>query len=256
MSRVAVVTGANRGLGLETCRQLAERGLLVVLTARNEVEARQAAAAIGVHSEQLDVTDAATIERAATKLRDRYAQIDVLVNNAGISMSGFSADVVKRTLGVNFFGAMAVTEAFLPALAESASIVMVSSGLGELSCLSPARRKELESPNLARRQLIDLMQELIRNVEDGTYQTKGWPRSAYNVSKAGLNALTRILARELQDRGTLVNAVCPGWVRTDMGGAGAPRTVEEGARGIVWAASLPPAGPSGGFFRDGVPIPW
>jgi NAD(P)-dependent dehydrogenase (short-subunit alcohol dehydrogenase family) len=254
--RVALVTGANRGLGLETCRQLAAKNFQVVLTARRENEAREAAEHLGTDHVQLDVNEAKSIERAATVLGERYEQIDVLVNNAGISLGGSGVDVAKRTIAVNLIGAMAVTSAFRPILAEYASIVMVSSGLGELSCLSPARRRDFEDPELSRDGLVALMQEYIQNVEDGTYEAKGWSRSAYNVSKVGLNALTRILARELEGTGTLVNAVCPGWVRTDMGGRAAPRGVTEGARSIVWAATLPKNGVSGGFFRDGLSIPW
>jgi NAD(P)-dependent dehydrogenase (short-subunit alcohol dehydrogenase family) len=254
--RVALVTGANRGLGLETCRQLAEKDFRVVLTARRENEAREAAEHLGIDHMQLDVTDAQSIERAATALGERYDRIDVLVNNAGVSLGGSDVDVAKRTIAVNLIGAMAVTSAFRPILAEHASVVMVSSGLGELSCLSPERRRDFEDPNLSRHRLVDLMQEYIQNVEDGTYEAKGWSRSAYNVSKVGLNTLTRILARELEGTGILVNAVCPGWVRTDMGGRAAPRGVSEGARSIVWAATLRQNAVSGGFFRDGQRIPW
>ncbi len=100
------------------------------------------------------------------------------------------------------------------------------------------------------------MESFIRDVKEGRHRDRGWPGSAYRVSKVGLNALTQILAREVEDQGILVNTVCPGWVRTDMGGRSATRSVKEGAHGVVWAAALPPNGPTGGFFRDGNPIPW
>lgn len=254
--RTAVVTGANRGLGLETCRQLVERGLRVVLTARQAGDAAAAAGRIGAQHLELDVTDEKSVERAATEIRERYGRIGVLVNNAGIALDGFDESVAERTVGVNVFGAMAVTDSFRWLLSRPAAIVMVSSGMGELYTLSPARRRVFEDPDLSRERLEDALEEFVRDVADGTYEARGWPGSAYRVSKVGLNAYSRLLARDLEGTGVLVNAVCPGWVRTDMGGAGATRTVEEGVRGIVWAATLPPDGPSGGFFRDGARIPW
>jgi NAD(P)-dependent dehydrogenase (short-subunit alcohol dehydrogenase family) len=138
---------------------------------------------------------------------------------------------------------------------DGGSVVMVSSGLGEVSCLAPLLRKRFVSPGLARDELVALVRSFVRDVETGRHTEAGWPSSAYQVSKVGLNALTRVLARELAPRRVRVNAVCPGWVRTDMGGAGATRSVEDGATSIVWAAALED-GPTGGFFRDGRPIPW
>jgi NAD(P)-dependent dehydrogenase (short-subunit alcohol dehydrogenase family) len=254
--RVAVVTGGNRGLGLETCRQLASRGFRVVLTARGEQAAQEAAAQIGVDSLQLDVTDQESRARAASELRERYGRIDVLVNNAGIAMKGFDADVARSTIDVNLLGAMAVTDALRPLFSDDASIVMVSSGLGKLSCMPADRKRQFEDPYLSRDRLVELSREFVQDVEDGTYEARGWPGSAYRVSKVGLNAFTRMLAHELQHTGILVNAVCPGWVRTDMGGPSADRDVEEGARSIVWAATLGPGSPSGGFFLDGVAVTW
>jgi carbonyl reductase 1 len=172
------------------------------------------------------------------------------------STSWFDAGVARRTIAVNLFGAMSVTDAFRPILSEDASVVMVSSGLGELSCLSAARRTQFEDPRLTRGRLVALMDEFVRDLGDGTYEAKGWPRSAYSVSKAGLNAFTRILAREAGEKRIRVNSVCPGWVRTDMGGRNASRSVGKGAASIVWAAMLGQDGPTGGFFRDGAPIPW
>ncbi len=213
---VALVTGGNRGLGLEVCRQLSARGYDVVMGSRDVERGR--AAGLDVDVRQLDVADPESI--AALRL-DRC---DVLVNNAAIDYDTWqragTADlrVVEEALEVNLLGAWRMTQALLPLLRASAHgrVVNVSSGAGSI-----------------------------------TTMTGGPP--AYSVSKAALNALTRLLAADL--RPILVNAVCPGWVATDMGGPGG-RPVSEGAAGIVWAATLPDDGPTGGFFRDGRPIAW
>jgi carbonyl reductase 1 len=253
--RMAVVTGANRGIGLEIARKLAAAGLDVVATARDAADGRAAAADAGARYLPLDVTDPSSIESLALELRDG---VDVLVNNAGISMNGFNAEVARRTLDVNFFGAMNVTARLQGLLRTGARIVMVSSGMGELTGVSDALRKRFEDPTLTRGELVSLMESFVRDVGAGTHAQKGWPSSAYRVSKVGLNALTRILARELDGdpRRILVNAVCPGWVRTSMGGSSAPRSAEKGAETPAWLALLPEGGPTGGFFRDQRPIPF
>jgi NAD(P)-dependent dehydrogenase (short-subunit alcohol dehydrogenase family) len=231
-TRIALVTGANRGIGLEVCRQLAGLGLTVILTARDaakaELAAKELAASGTVEPLALDVADANSIEKAAAEVSHRYGHLDVLVNNAGINYDTWetaeNADIngtVMDTIATNLLGPWRMCQAFLPPLRKSASarIVNVSSGSGSL-----------------------------------TEMGAGPP--AYQVTKAALNALTRTLAGELRSAHILVNAVCPGWVATDMGGASAPRAVDEGAAGIVWAATLPDDGPTGGFFRDGKPLPW
>jgi len=134
---------------------------------------------------------------------------------------------------------------------------MVSSGMGELSGVSPALGQRLLDPVLTRAALVDLMRSFVSEVQRGRHAEAGWPSSAYRVSKVGLNMLARLLARELAPRRIRVNAVCPGWVRTDMGGPGASRPVDKGAASIVWAATRSgPEAPTGGFFRDGRAIPW
>jgi NAD(P)-dependent dehydrogenase (short-subunit alcohol dehydrogenase family) len=234
-SPIVVVTGAYRGLGLETCRQLAECGYLVVLTARREAEGRAAADGLAdrgldVRFRALDVTDAASVQRLRDGLRDELGRIACLVNNAGIfpdpapgskASSIFQADLdtVRRGLETNTLGALRVCQALIPLMEGNGRVVNVSSGMGQLSEMNGCC-------------------------------------PGYRLSKTALNAVTRILADELFGTGVKVNAVCPGWVRTDMGGSDATLSVEEGARGIVWAATLPDDGPSGGFFRHGEPIAW
>lgn len=254
--RITVVTGANRGLGFETCRQLVARDMYVIVTARSEAAASEAAHRLDADHVQLDVTDRASVQAAGKAIQMKYGHVDVLVNNAGILMEGFDEAVARRTIEVNLLGAMRVTDTFRPLLSGDASIVMVSSGLGELSCLAPPRRKQFEDSGITRERLLQLMKEFVGDVREGIWKTRGWPKSAYSVSKVGLNAFTRILARDLEDTGIRVNSVCPGWVRTDMGGPNASRDIETGGRSIVWAATPGDPGPSGGFFRDGRTIPW
>ena len=223
---IALVTGANRGLGRETARQLAERGYDVIVTARDEAKAREAAEAIGGRPLELDVADPDSIERAAAAVKEDPGALDVLVNNAGIGtdwgVSGTEPDfeAVQRALETNFYGAYRVTVALLPLLRESEHprIVNVSSGAGGLTRMN------------------------------------GY-MPGYRVSKAALNVVTRILSDELEEAGVKVNSACPGFVATDMGGPfGAKKSVEDGAAGIVWLATLPDDGPTGGFFRDGKPL--
>jgi carbonyl reductase 1 len=253
---VAVVTGANRGLGKETARQLVTRGYRVVVAARSADAGREAAKEIGGESLVLDVADAASVEQAARELGERYGKIHVLVSNAGVALDGFDEEVAEKTLSVNVFGAMKVADALRPLLSDDAVVVMVSSGMGELTCVSRALRNEFERKDRSRERLGVLLRSFVTSVAKGTHVADGWPTSAYRVSKVGLNAFTRILARELSSTRIRVNAVCPGWVRTDMGGPAATRSVEEGAASVVWAATLGQDGPTGGFFRDGKAIGW
>jgi NAD(P)-dependent dehydrogenase (short-subunit alcohol dehydrogenase family) len=235
--RVAVVTGANRGIGFETCRQLAKHGMKVVLTARDEIKGRDAAERLrreelDVDFLPLDVSDDASVRELASRIKTTYGHVDVLVNNAGIMIDGKAGDeaagtgvmqakveTLRRTMEVNVYGALRVTQALLPLMPkDGARIVNVSSGMGQLGDMNG-----------------------------------GWP--GYRISKTGLNALTRIFADELKQTGIRVNSICPGWVKTDMGGAGATRTPQQGADTIVWLATAPDV-PTGGFFRDRKPIPW
>ena len=226
---IALVTGANRGIGLEVVRQLAERGFTAVLGSRDLEKGRAAAEGLGdldVDTRRLDVGDPDSVRELAGELKEAYGRLDVLVNNAGILYDtwqrGVDADLdlVHQALETNLIGAWRTTQACLPLLSRSehGRIVNVSSGSGSLSSMGA-----------------------------------GTP--AYSVSKAALNALTRILAAELRGDGILVNAVCPGWVATDMGGPGG-RPVEEGAASVMWGVLLPDDGPTGGFYRDGRRVEW
>ena len=257
--RTALVTGANRGLGLETCAQLHAQGFRVVLTSRRTEEGVAAAQRIDPSREsivhhQLDISDPKSIASLAADLKRLAPRIDVLVNNAGIGSWGSNAEKSKQTIAVNYFGSRDVTDALLPFLPRGGRIVMVSSGLGELSYLGGDLRKHFADPALTRPALEALVAAYLSDLDAGNPKHRGWP-SAYSVSKVSLNALTRILAHELAPRGISVNAVCPGWVRTDMGGRGAPRSVTVGGRSIVLGATLPD-GATDGFYRDGKSIPW
>lgn len=238
--RVALVTGANRGLGYEICRQLAGRGLRVISTSRDEEKGRAAVASLASEGldlayRQLDVSDPESVAAASDWVAKEFGRLDVLVNNAGIlldlrhsndisdtqSILEVEEEVMEKTLQTNTRGPLRVSQAFVPQMTEGGygRIVNVSSGLGQLSGM-------------------------------GT----GWP--AYRISKTAVNAITRILAAEMEGSNIKINSASPGWVRTDMGGADAERSPAEGADTIVWLATLPDDGPSGGFFEDRKPVPW
>jgi len=232
--KIAVVTGANRGLGLETCRQLGRLGLRVVLTSRNPSKGEAAAETLrseglDVRHHLLDVTREDQVQRLAKDMASEPGRLDVLVNNAGVFLDRYHPpgnsvldahlDTVRRTLEINLYGALRVSQALLPLMRGEGRVVNVSSGMGQLAEMNGCC-------------------------------------PGYRFSKVGLNALTRILADELGNTGVKINSVCPGWVRTDLGGPNASRSVEEGADTIVWLATLPEDGPSGGFFRDRQAIPW
>jgi NAD(P)-dependent dehydrogenase (short-subunit alcohol dehydrogenase family) len=218
----ALVSGASRGIGAEIARQLAvDHGFVVFAGARDPDDVEEAEGIIPI---ELDVTDQADVEAAQEQIGSDPGHLDALINNAGVY--GDPIGVVDYDLGrahevfeVNTFGPWRLCQAFVPLLKRSSQprIVNVSSGAGQLSDMNGGR-------------------------------------AAYRLSKAALNALTRTLASD--EAGIKVNVMCPGWVRTDMGGPAAPRSVEEGADTAVWLATLPDDGPTGGFFRNRKPIPW
>lgn len=236
--KVAVVTGANRGIGLEVVRQLARAGFKVVLTCRDEGKGKEAQtqlASEGLHVDvrAVDVTESGSIRDLDLYLRKKYGRLDVLVNNAGIMLDHFEdgqpvmsiidCDLaeVRKTMETNVYGALSVIKELLPLMKENhyGRIVNVSSGLGQMSEM-------------------------------------GAGYAGYRLSKAALNALTCMVADELTSENIIVNACCPGWVRTEMGGKHASRSVEEGADTIVWLCQAADGSPSGKLFRDREEQPW
>lgn len=232
---VALVTGAHRGLGYETCHQLAKLDYRVILTARRKDEGLAATDALqkeGLDASFhfLDVTDGTSVQQLVDFIRTHYQRLDILVNNAGIfpdpapwngSSTVFDADLetIRSGFETNTLGPLHLCQTLIPLMENHGRVVNVSSGMGQLSEMNGCC-------------------------------------PSYRLSKTALNAVTRIFADELKDTDIKINSVCPGWVRTEMGGEEAPLSIKDGARGIVWAATLPEDGPSGGFFRHGEPIAW
>jgi len=229
---VAVVTGASRGLGFETARQLARLGYRVLMTASDAKRLKTTADSLSsegldVAAKRADIASAASVNAFAKWALKAEPAIDVLVNCAGAwfedgspaagLIAGDEAKGMRKSFEINTFGPWMMARALAPAIKPAGRIVNVSSGMGSLTGM-------------------------------------GAGRFGYRASKAALNVLTVTLAHELAARGIMVNSVCPGWVRTDMGGPSATRSIPEGVAGIVWAATLAPGGPTGGNFRDGQPI--
>jgi NAD(P)-dependent dehydrogenase (short-subunit alcohol dehydrogenase family) len=232
-TKVAIVTGGNRGIGFEICRQLAGQGIHVVLTSRDAALGKAAcgklaAQGLPVEFHRLDVTSARSIKALAAFIKKKFGGVEILVNNAGIMIDPHGARLadsdlktVRATLETNTLAPLALIQAVVPLMKKRkyGRIVNLSSGLGQL-----------------------------------TEMAGGTP--AYRISKTALNAVTRIAAAEARGANILVNSACPGWVKTRMGGSNAPRTVEQGADTVVWLATLPDDGPTGGYFRDRKPIAW
>lgn len=232
--RIAVISGASRGIGRAVAYRLATSAdHLVVATARDPAALAPLCSKLGmsghsVETHALDVPDDTSVAVLREWISTRFGRVDILINNAGVLLDRYSTsvlelplDTLRATLETNLFGALRLTQALLPLMRASSAgrIVNLASSMGQLA--------EMDA---------------------------GAP--AYRMSKTALNALTRILAVETADSRIKVNSACPGWCRTDLGGAEAPRTPEEGADTVVWLATLPDDGPSGGFFRDRQPIPW
>ena len=236
--RVALVTGGNRGLGFEICRKLAEQGMRVILTSRQVYLGEKRAEDLkaegyDIEFYPLDVNDPDSITSIYEFVLSNYGRLDVLINNAGILIDReerprdnlpllmrTEQKILEQTFSTNVEGPYLLCEAFGPIMRKQryGRIVNVSSNMGQLH--------DMQS---------------------------GFP--AYRISKTALNAVTRIFADELKPF-VIVNSVCPGWVKTDMGGSNAPRSIEEGVDSIIWAATLPQGSPSGKFYRDREVIPW
>ncbi len=229
--KIALVTGANKGIGYEIARQLGEKGYHVLVGARKAGAGKEAAVSLQkgdatAEFVEIDVSDPASIQKAAKTVATKFDHLDVLVNNAAImedkkNIIEVPDDVFLRTLTTNTLGPLRVTQAFLPLLVKSSrgSVVNMSSGLGQLNDM-------------------------------------GDTNPAYSISKTALNAVTRQFAAALRDKAITVNSVCPGWVKTDMGGANAPRTVQQGADTVTWLATEAPRDLTGQFLRDRKAIPW
>ena len=237
--KIALITGANKGIGKEIARQLGAKGLTVLLGARDAGRGAEAAAeltkeGIRAHALVLDVTEQASINAAAHQIDSDFGRLDVLINNAGIALESGSAgetnlDTLRRTYDTNVFGVFAVTKAMLPLLkkSEAGRIVNLSSGLGSLTQNS-----------------------------DPNWQFAGVKPLAYNSSKAALNMITVVFAAELKDTPIKVNAADPGYTATDLNQHSGPRTVEQGATAAVRLATLPADGPTGGYFDEDGTVPW
>lgn len=229
--KVALVTGANRGLGLEVCRQLLADGHRVILTSRNREKGEQAAKELQGHEDPafypLDVADPDSIEEVRESVERDFGRLDILVNNAAIHYDSWQDvldpdfEAVGHAITTNLIGPWRMCVEFIPLMQrnEWGRIVNVSS-------------------------------------ESGSLQGMGGGTPAYSITKAALNVLTIKLAKAVQGKGILVNAVCPGWVRTEMGGEQAPRNVKQGAASILWGVNIADDGPTGGFFRDGKRLSW
>ena len=232
MTGTALVTGASRGIGRAVACSLAAEGFRVFAGVRDV-----AAAPPGTEPELLDLRSPESIAACASRLVERLGpggKLDVLVNNAAVN--GVSP---REVWEVNLRGPLLLTRMLEGLLRPGSRVVMVSSGMGSLASQSAALAARLRAAD------FDGLLALVNDAPGG-----------YGASKAALNALTQAYAAEWKDRGVLVNSVCPGWVRTEMGGKGAPRSLEQGAASVLWAARLRPDGPTAGFFRDGHAIPW
>ncbi|CAE7825804.1 CBR1 [Symbiodinium sp. CCMP2592] len=258
MARLAVVTGANKGVGFYVARQLQEAGLRVVIACRSPERGSEAARRLGCEFEVLDLGSDSSIEAFASTMETKYQQLDVLVNNAAIAFKAADPtpfkDQTVPTLAINFFATMRLTDRLLPLLRGSAAagreprVVNVASMAGKLRQLSPALQSEFASPMLDRPRLVALVQSFVAAVQSGKHREQGWGSSNYGMSKLAVIAYTKMLARE-EGSAMRINAICPGYCRTDMSSNRGGQSPEVGARTATTAALLSAQGPTGAFFE-------
>ncbi|WIA39342.1 hypothetical protein OEZ86_005454 [Tetradesmus obliquus] len=262
-STVAVVTGANKGIGYEIARLLAEQGMTVVVTARNEELGQAAVSKLQqlpsssgstVQFQQLNIANAGSVAAFAKWLQQQHGKLDILVNNAGIAYKGntFGADEASTTIATNFLGTKAACEALLPLLTKPGGrIVNVSSTAGVLRGIpSEQLRARFESPSGVD-ELVQLGDKFVEDIRAGRHTQEGWPSSMYGISKALESSYTRVLAEQLKDAGVMVNCCCPGYCSTDMSSWRGTQSAAAGADTPVWLALLPQEDfKTGGFYRD------
>jgi NAD(P)-dependent dehydrogenase (short-subunit alcohol dehydrogenase family) len=267
--KTVLVTGGNRGIGLEICRQLAGLGHAVIMGSRDMEKGRKASALLSgnVIVRQLDVTDEKSIQNLFESVKDEFGKLDVLINNAGIGASHESQDGsflsrVKHTMEMNFSGAWRMVRVFKPLLRRSG---IVTSGKGAKNISAASVKYIMETNFYGAWRMMQVFLPLLLKSEDGRIinmssglgelknLTGEYP--GYSLSKSSLNALTIMFSNELKEDGIKVNAMCPGWVKTDMGGPYAPRTVSQGADTAVWL-TVENEIPSGKFFKDREEINW
>jgi NAD(P)-dependent dehydrogenase (short-subunit alcohol dehydrogenase family) len=231
ITRVAVITGANRGIGLATARAMQDYGFFTILTARDVKQFSDIIDSMNpqwCHFRELDVASEQSIANFCEQLKQDYSRVDILINNAGVYLDGQSPlsqlplDIFNQTMQTNIYGPLSLMQKIIPLMLKNqyGRIVNISSGMGSSDSIAEAGA------------------------------------GSYKLSKQALNALTRLIAQEVDPAEIKINSVCPGWVRTRMGGPTAPRSEEQAVSGIMWAALLDEYGPTGGFFRDGKEINW
>ncbi|XXQ37048.1 short chain dehydrogenase [Plasmodiophora brassicae] len=267
-SRVALVTGANKGIGFGLVQALASSGapnITVLLGSRSAARGEEAVKKIGRDNVRLlvvDVDDVASIGKAAMTIKADYGGLDILINNAGMAWKGdaFDEKVARGTIRTNYYGVLFCMNEFLPLMRRNARVVSISSTVSckALGSCSESLRGRFLADNLTIDGLNDLMEEFISDVRDGVWESKGWPKSAYGISKVGVSMLTRIMARDnsYKNAGILINCCCPGYVRTDMTGPHAHLSVEEGIQTPLKLAQLPEGSPSGKFWYEGKVHDW